>query len=394
MDLPIWAWVAIAAVILVIIIVVVIVATRGKGEARNRERAAELRSRAAEDDQLITTRQDRADELETEAEAARRTAMAEYERGESLRKEAGESDELAAQATDQARVLHEEATHSREELDAAVEEHQETLREADRRDPDIHTDRHGNRIQDTDKDSHEDVVVIPEEERLDVGDDYSGDEFAEPDAEYIDPVEHDRLAQLDDAPRAEHEENIVDDGVVPSEREPDEDYMDPVDHDRLAQQDEAALAEHDASVVDDTVAPAEPEVAETDGAGTDPTEPMRAEPAIGEDDSVVHTDEPEHAREDEAPALDPYGNPVTMDNDGVARGAHAVQVDDTPRDDQGRLLDPYGNPVHEAPENEAPDNETFADDPVMSDDADDDLPRDEQGRRLDPYGNPVPENLQ
>ena len=349
MDLSIWIWVAIAAVVLVIIIIVMVIMTRGKGEERNRERATELRSRAAADDQLISTRHDRADQLVAEAEAARQGAMAEYERADSLRKQAGESDELAAHATDEAKILDDEATHSREAFETAVEEHEETLREADRRDPDVDTDRHGNRIEDADETAEEDAVVIPEEERLDIGDDYTGDEFAEPEAEYIDPVEHDRLAHLD----------------------------------------EAALTEYEERGADDTIIPAEPETAEADPTEANTTDPVNVEPIIIKDDFSLQTDKDEPAREEEAPALDPYGNPVTMENDDVLGGAYAVQSDDLPRDEKGRLPDSYGNPIEEVREYQAP-----ADDPVVFDDADDDVPRDEQGRRLDPYGNPVPENLQ
>ncbi len=361
MELELWMWVAIAVLVLVIIIIVVVATTRGKSEKRNRERAAELRSRAAEDDQLIATRQDRAAQLEVEEEAARQEAIAEYERAEALRAQAAESDKRAAQATDEAKILHDEAAQSREAYQNAVEEHDETLREADRRDPDIYTDRHGNRVEDPD----EVIVVIPNEERLDADDDYSGDEFGEPDAEYIDPVEHDRLAQLDEAALTEDQQDTHSD--TPAEPE------------RITQGSTAHdSADREEVVVDDMVIPAE----------FHPDETVPAEPVPAEHPSAPE-DESDQRPEDEALALDPYGNPVTVDSEEARGGATAVQPDDIPRDEHGRRLDPYGNPVPEDTE-----HETSTSDPVLTDDADDDIPRDEQGRRLDPYGNPVPDNLQ
>lgn len=289
LGLPLWIWIVIAVVVVVIIIVAVVVG-RGKGEVRNRERAAELRERASQDEDQLASRQQRADELAGKADTARERAMTESERADALRVQAGESDELAAKASQKAEMLDDEAARSREALREAEEEHEKVLREADRRDPDVHTDRHGNRIDeatatedrdatpnDTRSDGSEDPrddvlvfddtrpddataadrenvripeddrtgiderhrddeafvqddrtdvidpshddgaettpvgdrtpgdavavdddVVIPEAERLDADDDYSRDEFAEPAADFIDPVEHDRMAQQGD----------------------------------------------------------------------------------------------------------------------------------------------------------------------------------------------------
>lgn len=497
-------WIVIGAIVLVLIIVVVVIVSRGKSKERNRERASELRTRAAQDEPLISTRQDRTVELEHEAEAARQKAMSESARAEELRSQAGAADELAARAADDAEILEGEATHSRESLDEALEDHEETLREADKRDPDVHTDRHGNRIESTESvhDSEpeptldspsepvvrEDVLVIPDAERLDIGDDYSGDEFGEPDAEYIDPVDHERLEQMDDVvvadpqPEAagvsehnpsdtpadpaendgvgESDDFILDDNPRPETTElahdakPDGDYLDPVEHDRLARMDEIALEEEsgsdyadpagdnvtDEALLSDETLPGSSNadndaVAETDytataaagdawddndqtavdedrtaaalggtseDSGNDWTAegsdhastPAPADPWDDADAISTATEDPSnHAEESAAPALDPYGNPVSAD-DTFSAGSTAL-TDDTPRNEMGQILDPYGNPVLE-PQDEATPTQSPAafNDEEHAFEADDDLPRDEQGRLLDPYGNPVPGNLQ
>lgn len=423
-----WVWVAIAAVVLVAIIVIAVIVGRRKGREHNRERAAELRSRAAEDDQLISTREDRAGQLEVEAEAARQKALHEYERAESLRTQAEESDELAARATDEARVLADEAEQSRESYEAAVAEHDETLREADRRDPDVHTDRHGNRIEDSEpaeEDVEDDeVVVVAADERLDNGDDYSGEEFAEPDTEYIDPVDHDRLdhdrvdlkygvAERDDETSATHESDSTHEAEA----------------NRLDELNEAATPESNGAT------------AVADGAGDDPyrgddaattdarsdelptthIEPMadstsdwadsnKHEDASSElhdetgdtsDPDVEYIDPADHdrlAESDEALLLDSgTASEDTFDSSPVP-AATEDSVDQQPNDsveepdsfvaaerplDDGPALDPYGNPVilgEAASSSEA--RPARAHDSV----------RDEPGPLLDPYGNPIIDN--
>lgn len=427
-------WIVIGAVVLVLIIIVVVVVSRGKGAERNRDRASELRSRAAQDEQLITTRQDRAVELEREAEAAHQKAMGETDRAEALRVQAGEADEMAARAADEAEILEGEASHSRESLDEALEEHNETLREADRRDPDVNTDRHGNRIVTPEPESEaesqaqeEEVIVIPEEERLDIGDDYSGDEFAEPDAEYIDPVEHDRLAHLDEVALEEDSEpaattppGYTDDASLRESVGTHGDKSD-TETDR-SEQDFAAAAtglsdnqgddapsragtygtdvapdesgtEHYDSAVETVHQAANPETATPWELNDQDDLDEDSSPTYADESTVDNADEGDNAEVAAAPATDPYGNPVIVD-DSFANGSTAI-TDETPRNDQGQLLDPYGNPVAEASE-----DASSAESPTVFDDeepifaVDDDLPRDEQGRRLDPYGNPVPENLQ
>lgn len=379
LGLALWIWILIVVVVIVIIIIAVVVG-RGRGEVRNRERAAELRDRASQDEQHLTSRQQRAEELEGQADTARQRAMAESEKADALRVQAGESDELASRASEKAEMLDDEAAHSREAFREATEEHEKTLREADRRDPDVHTDRHGNRIDDTaaaddvdavrddglpdDRnersadvmvfdDEHRDPTaasdrdsdVIPENERLDVGDDYSRDEFAEPDADYIDPTEHDRLAHQDEpvvpATDTYHDEPATTQGrrmeSSPSERTPEAEgepirdpYGNPVAKDTSARSGATAL-----------------------------------------DDDV--------SRDDQGRRLDPYGNPVAEEQSDSFTASDDSLDDDVPRDDRGRRLDPYGNPVPEEPT-------------ASKDVMDDDVPRDEHGRRLDPYGNPVAED--
>ena len=63
MAISIWVWILIAVVVIVLIVVIVMV-TRKQSAVANRERAAELRERAGNNDQLIDSRRDRADELD------------------------------------------------------------------------------------------------------------------------------------------------------------------------------------------------------------------------------------------------------------------------------------------------------------------------------------------
>lgn len=328
MDNAVWMWVAIAAAVVIVIIVVAVIMSRGKGEVRNRERATELREKASQDEALLDSRQERTKHLESQAEAARQRAMTESDRADSLRVQAGESDELAARAADKAEILDDEATHSRESFDEAVAERDEALREADRRDPDVHTDRHGNRIAEdvpVKDDRDEDVIVVPEDERLDVGDDYSGDEFADPDAEYIDPVEHDRMAREDQL--------LLDEGGRSDD-----------------------VVENSDSYVQEPA--------------------RRMETAHPLDEPA--TSDLETVEENGAPVVDPFGAPVEgTDASPSSFSAHAAEGEEL-RDDLGRRTDPYGNPIME-------DDEFL----TSTTPHDDDYPRDEQGRRLDPYGNPV-----
>ncbi|MGV8846526.1 hypothetical protein [Tessaracoccus sp.] len=320
MDNEVWMWVAIAAAVIIVIVVVAVIATRGKGEVRDRERAAELREKASQDEQLLTSRQERTQHLESQAEAARQRAMTESDRADSLRVQAGESDELAARASDKAEILDDEATHSREAFNEAIDERDEALREADRRDPDVKTDRHGNRIAETDPD--EDVIVVPEEERLDIGDDYSGDVFAEPDAEYIDPVEHDRMAREDQLLLDERPDEVMEDSDSPAPMQ--------ARHMETGSSDDD-LATYDRDSLDEATGPA--------------VDPFGA-PVAGTDTShssfgVDAAEDTEH-RDDLGRRIDPYGNPVMEDDEFITS---APSHDDFPRDEQGRRLDPYGNPV-------------------------------------------------
>lgn len=335
MNVMTWVWIVIGVVAVIAIIIVIVMMSRGRREVHNRERAGELRSRAAEDDQLIDSRQERVETLEEKADAARRTAISESERAEALHRQAGESDEAAARAAQGAEILDDEARHSREDYEKAVEDHDKLLREADRRDPDVSTDKDGNRVEDeptngvetdepvTTDEAADDVPVIPEEERLDIGDDYSADEFAEPDAEYIDPVEHERMAQLKEEP--------------PATEPPAPDETAPVVEERSA--------------------------------------PRGRHAAVISSDDVIEAD---------APAVDAPGARSPQDETTIPAPVQESLEDDIPRDEQGRRLDPYGNPVAdvETPETPAPTPEPIHDD----------IPRDEQGRRLDPYGNPVAED--
>ncbi|MEO7587355.1 MAG: hypothetical protein ABIS84_04930 [Arachnia sp.] len=362
MAISIWVWILIAVVVIVLIVVIVMVA-RKQSAVQNRERAAELRERASNNDQLIGSRRDRADELDHKADEARDEALTASDRADALRVQAGESDEQAARATEQAEILDDEAAHSRESYEEAVDERDEALLEADRRDPDVHTDRHGNRVEDAEvvADDADEVVdeptavvasdderfddapavthdstpavtsdderfdgtpavvdepaVIPESDVLDADDDYSADEFAEPDADYIDPVDHDRLAREDNGALFASDETAadttVDDGAI----------GDP------ASVDDVGRTGSSPAPIPGTVTDAEP-----------PMAARRMEYSPAEDELVEDT-----------PLLDPYGNPVSTHHSGQ-RGWNDG-AEDIPRDEQGRRLDPYGNPVPEDRDN-------------------------------------------
>lgn len=124
MDGLTWALLA-AAVVALVVLVLAVRKSRRAGVERARHEAAQLRESA----------------LDSEWEARERAAHAAQAEAEARRVRA-EADERAARA-ESAEVQAQRLARERDEANAA---HEQRLREADRLDPDVPTDRDGNRL--------------------------------------------------------------------------------------------------------------------------------------------------------------------------------------------------------------------------------------------------------
>ncbi|WP_377639708.1 hypothetical protein [Oryzobacter terrae] len=119
-------WIVIAVVVLALLVALVS-RSRGQRTGAQRAKAAAIREEAAEQDRLLRER---------EADAARLAAEADLAKAHAAQR-ALEAERLTEQA--QARLQH---------TDGLREERDDRRREADRRDPDVRTDAHGNRLDD------------------------------------------------------------------------------------------------------------------------------------------------------------------------------------------------------------------------------------------------------
>ena len=290
-GIPSWVWIALALIALAIIIGIIVAATSGRRAEVKRDEAAAIREKAAETDSTLAARQDRFNDVSGRAEATRAAAFSETEKAAALHAEAEAAEERAAQASAEVEVLDIEVARTQEDLDAATKDREDLLRQADRIDPDVRTDRRGNRLtEDRDVDMEADdrdgdgdlTEVVPGR------DNGQGSHVAERTPGYDRDADED--LRMSDAGRPIDDTTDADD--VPARAE---DIFD-TDHARDEQGRRLAL---DGNPIEDV---------------------------------AVDGDIP---RDDLGRRLDPYGNPVS----------ESPYDDDFPRDELGRRLDPYGNPV-------------------------------------------------
>lgn len=120
-------WWIIIAIIVVILILILIAVWQGKRRTvARRGEAQQLRDRAKDNEGTVVESRHRAESAAEQAERARAEAEAKQK---------------------QADLLEAEAQHEQKTAAAVERDHAETLREADRLDPDTPTDRHGNRVE-------------------------------------------------------------------------------------------------------------------------------------------------------------------------------------------------------------------------------------------------------
>jgi len=127
MDTKTW-WIIIAILVVIVILVLIAIWQGKRRSAARRAEARELRGQAKGNEPTVAQARQRAAEATAAAERARAEADAQDEK---------------------ARKLEEEAEFERNAAAAIERDHAETLRRADRLDPDTPTDRSGNRIEGT-----------------------------------------------------------------------------------------------------------------------------------------------------------------------------------------------------------------------------------------------------
>lgn len=127
----------IAAVVLVAIVAFFVM--RGRGASAKRDQAERIREEEAQREQDLRRREAEAAEADA---AARRAAAEADEQSAHAAKLSAEADEQAARA----RQMADDARVRATEAEGVRSEHTERMREADRLDPDVPTDKEGNRI--------------------------------------------------------------------------------------------------------------------------------------------------------------------------------------------------------------------------------------------------------
>ena len=128
-------WIILAAAVILIGVIALVVVRMSGGDAK-RHKAEQIRAEAAEHEREVRLREAEADKADAAARKA--TAAADQQAAQATRL-AAEADEQAARA----RQLAEEARVRGEEAHGVRSEHAERLREADRIDPDVATDKDG-----------------------------------------------------------------------------------------------------------------------------------------------------------------------------------------------------------------------------------------------------------
>ncbi|TWE12724.1 hypothetical protein [Rudaeicoccus suwonensis] len=124
MDTSTW-WIIIGIVVVVVVLAVIGVAMRKRSDNYRRTAAHDLRERAKAGEQTVATTQSQAQDAAAAAEQARIAAE---------------------QQRQQAEALAADAEQKRQTAEAVQRDHDETLRKADALDPDVPTDRDGNRV--------------------------------------------------------------------------------------------------------------------------------------------------------------------------------------------------------------------------------------------------------
>lgn len=134
-------WWIIIAIIVVILILILIAVWQGKRRtAARRDEAQQLRHSAKENHGTVVETQQRAETASAEAQRARAEAEVQQRRADELEREAQHQQKAAA---------------------AVARDRDETLRRADRLDPDTPTDREGNRVTGTGDGRDGDSAVDP-----------------------------------------------------------------------------------------------------------------------------------------------------------------------------------------------------------------------------------------
>ncbi|MBM6544593.1 hypothetical protein JNO54_00325 [Janibacter sp. YIM B02568] len=130
-----WILIALAVIAVLVVIALVVSSSRKRQVEANRQEATELRERAA--DRELDLREQQAASAETAAQAEAARADADLKAAEAERQRV-EAERLQAEARD--------ADDRRSVLE---DSHREDLRRADEIDPDVRTDKDGNRIDDS-----------------------------------------------------------------------------------------------------------------------------------------------------------------------------------------------------------------------------------------------------
>jgi len=139
MDSKTW-WIIIAIIVVVLILILIAVWQGKRRTINRRNEASELRQRAQDNEGAVVESRQRADTAAAEAERARAEAEVQQRRAQELQAEAHHQHQTAA---------------------AVQRDRDETLRRADRLDPDTPTDREGNRITGTGDGSRDDSAIDP-----------------------------------------------------------------------------------------------------------------------------------------------------------------------------------------------------------------------------------------
>lgn len=139
MDSKTW-WIIIAILILIVILVLIAMWQGKRRAAAKRAEAQELRGRAKGNEETVAEARQRAAAASDAAERARSEADAQVEK---------------------AKALETEAEHQKAAAAAVERDQAETLRRADRLDPDTPTDRHGNRVEGSGSGDNGESVVDP-----------------------------------------------------------------------------------------------------------------------------------------------------------------------------------------------------------------------------------------
>lgn len=133
-------WIIIAIIVVIVILILIAIWQSKRRTAARRDEAQQLRHSAKDNHGTVIETQQRAETAAAEAERARAEAEVQQRRADELEREAEHQQKAAA---------------------AVARDRDETLRRADRLDPDTPTDREGNRVTGTGRGVNGDSTVDP-----------------------------------------------------------------------------------------------------------------------------------------------------------------------------------------------------------------------------------------